>query len=304
MLGYEPWRQTKITTWRIRHESGGKRSFRDGDVAGLYMIPSARFALFRTRLLQLLLLLAIPALGLVLYGNLEQRRIEKARVREGATAISQLAAANQQNFIANTRQLLATLTQFPFLVLATNRAFCEVHFSNLRKLSPDYLNFGLIETNGILFCSAEPAKVVVSFADRPYFQRVLQTRKFAMGDFQIGRLTGEPALNFAYPVFDEHGAFKRVVYASLKLSRLSEAIAPIRLPAGGTVTVIDRRGNVLARHPDPEKWVGKSVADAPAVRRILAQKESVFEMPGIDDVPRLHAVTPIFDGPSPGLFVS
>src|SRR5438128_10818577 len=161
-------------------------------------MPKPRlFASFRTQLMLLVLLVVLPAFGLVLYGNFEQRRTELARVREGAVSRAQLAAANQENFIKNTRQLLATLTQFPFLVLATNRAFCEVHFSNLRKLSPDYLNFGLIETNGILFCSAEPAKVVVSFADRPYFQRVVQTRKFAMGDFQIGRLTGEPALNFA-----------------------------------------------------------------------------------------------------------
>src|SRR6185295_7065361 len=95
-----------------------------------------RFALLRTRLILLVLLLVIPAFGLVLYGNLEQRRIETARVREGATAISHLAAANQENFIKNSRQLLATLSDIRFLVLATNRPFCETHFSNLRILLP------------------------------------------------------------------------------------------------------------------------------------------------------------------------
>jgi hypothetical protein len=80
------------------------------------MLTSSFFARFRTRLLLLVLLLVIPAFGLVLYGHLEQRRIETARIREGATAICQLAAANQENFIKNTHQLLATLTQFPFLL--------------------------------------------------------------------------------------------------------------------------------------------------------------------------------------------
>ena len=268
-------------------------------------MPTASFfAPLRTRLILLVLLAVIPAFGLALYGNLERRRIEKARVREGATAISQLAAANQENFIKNTRQLLATLTQFPFLVLATNRPFCETHFSNLRQLAPDYLNFGLIDADGMLFCSASATEGSVSLGDRACFQRVTQTRQFSIGDFQAARSTGQPALNFGYPVLDEHGELKRVLFASLKLSLLSEAAANVRLPSGGAVTVIDRNGNVLARYPDPEKWVGKPLSGIPFVRRILTQKESVFEMPGLDGVPRLHAVTAINDGRSPALFVS
>ena len=53
-----------------------------------------------------MLLAVIPAFGLVFYGNLEQRRIEKLRVREDATAIARLGAATQQNFIEDARQLV------------------------------------------------------------------------------------------------------------------------------------------------------------------------------------------------------
>src|ERR1041385_9008982 len=140
---------------------------------------SSFFALFRTKLILLVLLLVIPAFGLVLYGNLEQRRIETARVREGAIAISPLAAANQENFIKNSRQLLATLTEIRFLVLGTDRPVCQIHFANLRVLLPDYLNFGLIESNGMVFCTAEPTNGPVNFGDRPYFRRVVQTKKFS-----------------------------------------------------------------------------------------------------------------------------
>ena len=154
------------------------------------MPATSFFAPLRARLILLVLLLVIPAFGLVLYGNLQQRRIEKAGVRDGAVAIAQLASAHQENFIKNTRQLLATLTQFPFLVLATNRPFCETHFSNLRQLAPDYLNFGLIEADGTLFCSATATNGPVNLADRSYFQRVIQTKRFSIGDFQVGRLIG------------------------------------------------------------------------------------------------------------------
>ena len=265
---------------------------------------SGFFALFRTRLILLVLLVLVPAFGLVVYGYFEQRRIETARVREGATAICQLAAANQNNFIDDARQLLATMTQFPFLLLATNRPFCETHLSNLRKLAPDYLNFGLIETNGMLFASAVPANGSVNLGDRAYFQRVLQTRKFSAGDFQVGRLTGKAGLNFAYPVLNEAGELQRVFYASLDLSLLSQAVAQIELPPGGSLTVIDVSGRVLARHPQPEQWVGKDLGDAALARRMMSQKEKVFEEAGRDGVARLYAVTPVTAGGSPVLYVS
>jgi HAMP domain-containing protein len=152
----------------------------------------------------------------------------------------------------------------------------------------------------MVFCSADPTNRSVNLGDRPYFQRVVQTRRFSTGDFQVGR----PSLNFAYPVLDEQEQLRRVLFASLKLSLLSDAVAKIPLPAGGTVMIIDRIGNVLACHPEPDKWVGKALSATPVVQRILGQKEGVFEMPGLDGAPRLHAVTAISDGETPSMFVS
>ena len=44
-----------------------------------------------------ILLIIIPGLGVAIYGNFEQRRLEKNRVCEGALAISALAASNQED---------------------------------------------------------------------------------------------------------------------------------------------------------------------------------------------------------------
>jgi PAS domain S-box-containing protein len=249
-------------------------------------------------------LLVVPAFGLVLHSSLQQRRIEKERARESAVAISRLAAAQQEQFIRNARQMLATLTEFSFLTLTTNAAFGETHLVNLRKLSPDYLTFGLIELDGKVFCSASPTNNWPSLTDRSYFQRVLQTKGFAIGDFQVGRLTGQPSLNFGYPVLDENAQLKRVLFAALKLSLLSESIAHVPMPSDAMITVIDRSGNVLARHPHPEKWVGKSLVGTPLFKWTSAEKQGVIELPGVDGISRLHAVTCITEGQSPSLFVS
>jgi signal transduction histidine kinase len=120
----------------------------------------------------------------------------------------------------------------------------------------------------------------------------------------MGRLTGEPGLNFGYPVFDELGNLKRVLFASLKLSRLSQAVAYIAMPQGGSISVIDRNGTILARQPEPEKWVGKNMSQVPAVQRIINQADGTFEMAGMDGIKRLHAVTSIMENGTPTLFVN
>jgi len=258
---------------------------------------------FRTRLCLLIILLVVPAFGLVLWGNLSQRRIQTAAIQERASSLAELAGANQQDIINGARQLLGTLTQFPFLVLATNRPFCEWHFGNLLKLSPDYADFGLIETNGVLFCSGANSNAVADLGDLSYVHRVIQGRGFSVGDFQVGGLIEGASVSFGYPVLDEQRGLKRIVFSSLKLAKLSEAIAHIRLPEGGTIIVVDRTGKVLALAPNPQKWVGRSLTDTALTREILAQKKRVFSMPGIDGVPSLHATTSIRDGQSPSLFV-
>ncbi|MBU6400198.1 MAG: HAMP domain-containing protein [Verrucomicrobia bacterium] len=246
----------------------------------------------------------LPALLLAVYTNLEQRRTEKSRVQADARALAELAAANEASFVNNAHQLLATLTQFPFLVVGTNRAWCENNFANLLKLAPDYANFGLIETNGTLFCSGLRTRGGVDLSDRACFRRALATRSFAVGDFQVGRLTQPPTLDFAYPVPGPDGKPVRVLFAALKLDRLSRAAERVQLPPGGVVTVIDRSGHVLARRPDPEKWVSRSLAKAPFVRQILAQQTGTFEMPDRDEARRLYAVAAISDGTRPGMYVS
>ena len=259
--------------------------------------------LFRTRLALLMLLLAVPALALILYSNLDERRIETAGVRQEAIALSRLAAAREENLINNTRQLLATLSQISFLVQSTNRAICELHFSNLRRLLPDYRNFGLIETNGLLFSTADSLNQQVNLGDRVYFQRVMQTKKFATGGYMVGRITGQPALAFGYPVLNEQGGLQRVLYASLDLSRLSDALAQVPLPVDSSVVVLDRFGAVLARQPEPGRWVGGSLSNSPVVKQMLGQKETVFEAAGSEGVQQLYAVTRIADGSPDGLFV-
>jgi signal transduction histidine kinase len=268
---------------------------------------------FRAQLILLVLLVIIPAFVLVLFGNLQTQHAEKNRARERAVTLAKLAASTQRDYLRKTRQVLATLSQFPFLVLATNRAMCEWHFSNMKLLSPDFSDFGLIETNGTVFChtySNSSRRVTLPATSA----RVVRSEDFALGGLlfsaanQANQAREEEALQFGYPVRQTNGRMVRVIYASLKAPLLSAALKELPLPAGGVVNVLDAEGRLVARYPEPEKWVGKDCAKSELLRQMRQTGEGVFEATGGDGFEGafegLYACATVVEANRPLLFVS
>src|SRR5262249_31097034 len=91
------------------------------------------FSRLRVRLLALVLLAILPALGLVLYTGLEQRAAARAEAEASARRVAKLAAASQKQHFDATRQLLATLAQLP-QVHPDRAAECQSLFTNLVQL--------------------------------------------------------------------------------------------------------------------------------------------------------------------------
>ncbi len=163
--------------------------------------------------------------------------------------------------------------------------------ANLRTQYSIYSNFGVIEMDGSVFASGLPMAAGLNLSDRAYFRRAVATREFAMGDYQIGRITGKAGVNFGQPILDSSGRVTRVVFASVDLSGLEKLAAQAELPTGGTLTVVDGEGTILARWPDPEKWRGKSLASQPIWQSITRNQQGTAEAIGTDGVPKLFAFT-------------
>jgi len=207
-----------------------------------------RFSLsFHLRLILLVLLPIIPALGVTFYSGFEQRRIAATQAKEQALRLDRLFSSNQSELIEGGRHLLYTLAQLP-QVRNFDSAFCCSLFANLLKQYPWYLNIGVAKPDGHIFASAFPMAQPVNIADRSYFQLALQTRNFAIGDYQIGRIVGKPVVNFGYPVRDETGETKAVVYVVLNLDWLNQPAAKADLPPGSTLTAINHNGLILAHY--------------------------------------------------------
>jgi PAS domain S-box-containing protein len=253
----------------------------------------AFFSSLRFRLLLLILLAFVPAFGLTIYNGSGVHQLASAQARENVLRTTRLAAQNQEAQNEGARQLLEALSQLP-QVRPENAADCNVLFASLLKLYPQYANLGMSDQNGNVYCSAIQSTPPANIADRSYFERALQGRSFAIGDYQVGRLTGVGSINFAYPVMDANNAVNGVVFAALDLKWLNQVVSRIGLPPGSTLLMLDSNGTILARYPDGDQWIGKQLPDAPIIQAVLkSRSEDTIETSGLDGVQRVYAYTPL-----------
>ena len=94
------------------------------------------------------------------------------------------------------------------------------------------------------------------------FRQALRTRNFSVSQFHFGGITGKAVLTMAYPAIGG-GEVAAVVFASLDLAWLNRYLSESLLPPGSVLAVMDRRGTLLARYPDPEFWVGENIGETP-----------------------------------------
>jgi signal transduction histidine kinase/HAMP domain-containing protein len=225
----------------------------------------------------------------------EHRRLTTVDAQTHALQLVRVLATRHEQFIEGARQLLTSLAHVP-VAYSGDPATCTTLFATLKQGHPHYTNLGALRVDGTPLCSALP--LTTNAAHRTFFQRVLATRDFAMGDFQIGLLTGKPIVIFASPVLDATRAVQAVLFAALDLTWLTHFATAAPVPAGATLTVVDHRGTVLAHYPDPQHWLGQSAQDAPIVKIMLARgDEGTATAPGLDGLPHLYAFTRLRGAP-------
>jgi signal transduction histidine kinase len=248
----------------------------------------------RVRLLLLVLVAVIPAWGVIAYTASEQRRMAVGEIQRNVLRLAEFSAREEEQVLQGTRQILITLANFVREV-DENPAGCSAFCADLIKQFRRYANIGAVKPNGDVFCSAVPLDRPSNAADQTWFRRAVASSDFAVGDYHIGRITGKPVLVLSYPFRVVEGEPAAVVFAALRLTWLNRYIFKIesQLPDGFTITQIDENAVVLARQPDAEPWLGRSMIHSPAFKEILSQKTGVIEARDDRDMPYIYAFSPL-----------
>jgi diguanylate cyclase (GGDEF)-like protein len=251
----------------------------------------------RTRILVLVILAALPALILTVYSAVERRGSEERQARAELTRLVKLAAMQQWQVIESARQMMVASSQI-LLTLLEDRQRCTRYFANLLAQNRNsYHAMGLFDENGELFCNAVTWRDRVYSGDRLYFRLARETGRFAVGEYQIGRVTGKAGINFGFPVKDAENRVRGVAFAGLDLDNLARMAEATPLPPEGILSVIDVKGTVLARKPALKERVGQKLWNPQVIDSILAGSEGILEAKGEDGVDWLLAHQVVYKNP-------
>ena len=243
----------------------------------------------RARILVLVILAALPALLFTVYSAIERRASEERQARAELRRLVKLAAMQQWQVVEGARQMMVASSQI-LLTLLEDRKRCTQYFASLLAQNREmYHSMGLFRANGELLCNAATWRDKAYGGDRLYFRLARETGRFAIGEYQIGRVTGAAGINFAFPVKDPKNNVSGVAFAGLDLESLGRMAEATPLPPGGILSVVDVKGTILARKPAMQDRVGKKLWNPQVIEAVLTSREGVLEAEAEDGIAWLLA---------------
>lgn len=235
----------------------------------------------------LILILALPSLGLILYSGINRQKYEIEKAKANALNVVYDIAFQQEHIVENTRVFLMTLAKLPE-VQNRNADKCDKLFGTLLKEQPLYATIFAVTADGIIFSSALPFKSQ-SIIHQKFYKDTIATRAFTIGEFGIGSISKRPVLSFAYPVLNTKNKIKAIIAVTLDLARYSKVFSLSQLPKDSQLILTDQQGMIIYHHPGYKEYIGKP--DFPGiVKQMENQKDSgTFIASDADKIKRLYA---------------
>ena len=240
----------------------------------------------RSRLILLVVLAIAPTAFMTVVNGQREREHAISVAQENLQRLTNMAAANEAQSIERARQILRDVASVPDLVKGPG--LCRPLLGAILKQNPDYANFGLIEMNGDVDCSAMPSAAPVNLHDREHFQRAVRERRFIAGSYVFGRVIRKHTINLTYPVIDKQDEVVAVVFAALDLQELDRFANDIVLPPGSLLLTADTDGKIISHRPHPDSWFGRQITPEMAAA-MAAHQDTPVLLVGADGVERLHS---------------
>jgi signal transduction histidine kinase len=257
----------------------------------------------RVRIASVIILAVLPMLGLTLYTYLEERKSIMAHMQDDMRRMVSFIANDQEQLLDGARQLLFALALIPEIGESDSKS-CGALLRRLLLDSPRYANLGVVGVDGKLLCSAAPVRDFDGFSGQPWFERSIATGTFALGSCQMGSEVSDAPLVISYPVKDDGGKVRRIIFAAVDLAQLNQVVSHVPVPTSVRFTMLSRSGAVLSCYPDPEGCLGKSLKDTPLAKAVVKMGVGTAEITDADGVQRLYAFAPLSSIVDRGLYVA
>ena len=244
----------------------------------------------RWRFRLVVLAFGLPFLAYIVWSAAQQAILEKEHVRDRLRANATLAAARFEDHVEQIDRLLATISQ-SVGGRVSEPAEIEQLLQNMRGYVPKAVdNIGVWSLGGesVAALDRRATTRLVNVADRSYFREAIAKRDLAFEGPIRSRTTGLDIIQFARPIFNGKGEVVGVISMAIRSGQLISLLDPDGLITDGAlVTILNDRGTIVSRSLEPELWVGKSIADLPALSAAFSIHSGAREETGIDGRQRL-----------------
>ena len=242
-----------------------------------------------TRRLGLVIAVAVvPIVAIELYNAYSLIERERAKSHQIALEYARHAGWEMERILGGLRGVMQAVAISP-IVRSEDWTTCDQFLKAVIAETPQVTAFAVADQTGLIRCG--PGSQSVSIADRTYFKEALNGAQVVVGDFTIGRYSKRPVLPLAVPAALTSGD-EAVVVASIDLEWLSNSLIERGAPPGGSVTMADRGGTIVARHPQPEKFVGTRIPEA-YLHLVREPSEGTIELTSQDGTPSVVGYLPI-----------
>jgi hypothetical protein len=252
------------------------------------------------RITKIALLLSIPLLAYFLIQNASMRVVNTVnhQIKMEINSI----AYEQDSWISLTHQFLEVLSEVP-VVSSGDSIKCSEFMAKVNRTLPRYANFGVIDLDGNVVCSAIPFSGRISESEKHnYIRETIATKDFSIGEYEIDAIAHKPTIDFGHEILDAKGNVKYVVFADLELGWMKNLFDQGSFPEQSVLLILDRNGLILYRNIDTENWVGKEIPDSEILRVVLESNTGTTDAIGPDGIRRIYAFTSL-SGPSNDVFL-
>ena len=216
--------------------------------------------------------------------TLSERRVEADA--EAAT-LAAMSATHFDEYLRGLDTVAAVLVRHPAVTAAIGED-CDQLFADVMKAQWLILNVVVRARDGTVQCSGLPGRGGVSQRmPLPSVEdKVVSSGQPFVSDLTIAPETQKPTVIMAYPVRGAGGSVAAALEIGIDLSRLQMLFAGIPMPEGSVITLADRRGLILARSRDGERFIGTTMAVPPGEGR---GQPATVPLQDLDGVERLMA---------------
>lgn len=233
------------------------------------------------RIVLVTLLALVPAVVVVLWTVVFLHDARTQEIHAEALGNAELAYQEMERVLGGAEGVLRVIAQAP-VVAAHNTDSCAEFVGRVLRALPYLASITISDPDGSVWCLPDPTESPLYIGDRPYFQDALRSSDLITGLFTVDRATGRNVLPIALRLGGSDGRVLGVVAAYPDLGWFQSIIEQRALPPGDSITIADREGRILARVPEPDRFVGTVIPDdfQRLVRASLPGSEELISQDG------------------------